>query len=386
VLSRGKGLETRGYPRLLARMVIERHERARFWIVNLLCWLVVAILFTVWWHFDYAVRGRPAPFPVWYSLTFYGLRSLLWALFTPLIFHLVDRFPLRGRLRLANFGTHLVFSIVAMFANFFIITAARYYRGQMSPEFFIFWSLSGFGSQTLVLLLHYWGILLVGVMRDYIKQREAAVQRESQLRAQLAESQLRALQGQMKPHFIHNALNAVAALVKAGKPDAAVDTLSHISGLLRTLSDAPGRNLVPLRDEEQFVTRLLAIEQTRFGEKLDAHVDIPEDCRGLLVPNLALQPLVENAIKHGIAKRTQPGRIFVRARRESGRLLLEVVNDGPGPASQPAGPVQGVGLSALVQRLERIYGGAATAEFDFNREQDASATLRLPLQPPSAPA
>jgi len=362
-------------------MVIEPHERGRFWVVNLLCWLVVAILFTVWFHFDYAMRGQALPGGVWQSLYLYGQRSLLWALLTPVVLKLGDKFPLTGRWRLPNFCAHLGFSVVGMFFNFIVISTVQNYRGQVPYDFYLLYIFGRFGRQTLVVLLHYWGILLVGVLRDYIKQREAAVRRESQLRAQLAESQLRALQGQMKPHFIHNALNAVAALVKSGKPDAAVDTLSHISGLLRTLSDAPGRNLVPLRDEEQFVSRLLAIEQTRFGEKLDAHVDIPEDCRELPVPNLVLQPLVENAIKHGIAKRTQPGRIFVRARRDSGALLLEVVNDGPKPFAQSGGHAPGVGLSSLVQRLERIYGASATARFDFNREEGARAELRLPLAP-----
>ena len=362
-------------------MVIERHERGRFWVINLLCWLVVAVLFTVWFQFDFAMRGLPAPNDAWTSFILYGQRSLLWALLTPLVLKLGEIFPLAGHNRLPNFCAHLAFSIVGMLFNFVVISTVQNYRGQMPYDFFLLLIFGRFGRQTLVVMLHYWGILLVGVMRDYIKQREAAVQREAQLRAQLAESQLRALQGQMKPHFIHNALNAVAALVKSGRSDAAVDTLAHISGLMRALSDAPGRNLVPLREEEQFISRLLAIEQVRFGEKLDARIDISENCREIPVPNLVLQPLVENAIKHGIAKRTRPGRITVLARRESGRLLLEVVNDGPKPAVESGGLVPGVGLSSLVQRLERIYGAAATVKFEFNREDGARALLSLPLAP-----
>jgi len=352
----------------------------------LLAWTAVWLVLTAQLYMMVAA-SQPRPIRVSGIALGQLVRVVFWMPSTFLVIWAFRHWRITGSGALPATLKHLALSLALMFANHAF--RIMYFQGVFSGRSFDrLWQniVLGFNGVVATDLAIYWGIIGLLALKAYAQREQSLEVTTARLQASLSEAQLRALQGQMKPHFIHNALNAVAALVKDNKPDAAVDTLAHISALLRTLSDAPGRNLVPLGEEEQFIRRLLAIEQVRFGAKLEARIEIAEDCRGVLVPNLVLQPLVENAIKHGISRRTRPGRVLVRARGENGRLILEVFNDGPKHAASDDKLVHGVGLASLVQRLECIYGTAAEATFDFKQEEEARVTLRLPLQPTYLPA
>lgn len=236
----------------------------------------------------------------------------------------------------------------------------------------------------------YWLIIGTRHLHDLYQRERAADVVQAQLGGQLVEAEMRALKQQLKPHFIYNSLNAIAALVREEKYPQAVDTLARLSALMRTLSDASGREQVELAEEIIFVERLLYIEQVRFGDKMQVEITIARECRRALVPNLLLQPLVENAVKHGFSRRVRPGRVIVRASVEArDRLRLEVINDGP-PPGPTGGPrlVHGIGLGATVNRLEKTYGADFTLHFDLEREENARAVVTLPLRfapPPSSP-
>jgi hypothetical protein len=367
---------------LLAAMVIEPHERARFWIINLLVWFAVAVVFSVQSYLERWSFNLPRP-DFFYLLAQLLGRSLIWALLTPVILRLGEILPLSGPRRFLHLGAHIILSVAAMLGVYFVMMVILRARSLgLGAEHFFWWALSVLPARALNGVPYYWAVLAIGSWMKQAKQRSELQLREARLQAELAESQLRALQGQLKPHFTHNALNAVAALISEGKPKEAIETLANISTLLRTLSDAPGRHFVPLREEMDFIRRLLAVEQLRFGEKLEPRIEMPPDCAECPVPHLVLQPFVENAIKHGIAQRVRPGRVYVRARREKGRLRLEVLNDGPRPEQGGnARLVKGVGLASTLQRLERVYGNACTVEMDFQREEDVRVTVTLPIDP-----
>jgi LytS/YehU family sensor histidine kinase len=184
---------------------------------------------------------------------------------------------------------------------------------------------------------------------------------------------------QLQPHFLFNALNTVAMLVRQGDSQSAVRMLARLSELLRHILEEAGEQEASLEEELDLLTRYLEIEQVRFGDRLEVTVDLDEDARHALVPNLLLQPLAENAIRHGIARRAASGRIELSARREADRLILQLRNDGPdlpGGWSLDAGA--GIGLRNTAARLRHLYGDAATLRLINSAEGGVEARVYIP--------
>jgi two-component system LytT family sensor kinase len=179
--------------------------------------------------------------------------------------------------------------------------------------------------------------------------------RTSQLEAGLAQANLRALNMQLQPHFLFNTLNAISTLAGKGERAQTVRLIGRMSDLLRMALENSEQTL-PLVRELEFAQRYLDIEQVRFADRMAVRFDVAPDTMGALVPSMVLQPLVENAVKHGIAKRRAAGRIEVRARRLDDRLELAVRDDGPGFEEVQPGGRTGVGLANTRARLEQLYG------------------------------
>jgi LytS/YehU family sensor histidine kinase len=211
-----------------------------------------------------------------------------------------------------------------------------------------------------------------------LRERESAA---SRLAAQLAQARLEALQNQLKPHFFFNAMNTVAMLVRAGDNTLAVRTLSGMSDLLRhVLRDDPPA-LVPLREELDFIEQYLAIERIRFNDRLRVSLEADEAAREAMVPNLLLQPLVENAVRHGIGARAGASRIEVRAGIRDGRLMLTVTDDGPGfDSRETKSDGEGVGLRNTRARLREHYPGQSRLELRNAPGGGAIVTIELPVQ------
>jgi two-component system LytT family sensor kinase len=226
-----------------------------------------------------------------------------------------------------------------------------------SPAFLTLWR-DKFSGQLLSTLVLYGVILMVGWMLES-RERLARQQMEAaQLNEQLAKAQLSALRQQIEPHFLFNTLNTIAGLVREGRNDGAVDMIAGLSDLLRRTLQTTNRQQVELREELEIVKKYLEIEKARFAERLQVHVDVPEELAGAQVPSLILQPIVENAVKHGIAKRVQGGAIEISAARANGSLTVRVTNDGPGFAAE--WERKGIGLENVRERLASLYGGAGT--------------------------
>jgi hypothetical protein len=202
------------------------------------------------------------------------------------------------------------------------------------------------------------------------KERE---RRSLELEANLAKSRLQALTMQLQPHFLFNALNAIAALVHKN-PDAADEMLAALSDLLRLTLETSQEQELPLRRELEFVQRYLMIEHVRFGDRLRFELDVAPDTEAALVPTFLLQPLVENAVRHGLEPRSGSGKLTIRARRENGTLRLSVGDNGVGMSDEKPGR-EGIGLANTRARLRELYDGAASMELRNNGGLTVELTL-----------
>jgi two-component system LytT family sensor kinase len=219
--------------------------------------------------------------------------------------------------------------------------------------------------------IHAWNAL------ERARQREV---RDAQLAGNLARAQLHNLRLQLQPHFLFNALNTISATMYED-PAAADEMLGGLAELLRSSLRTAQSDEVPLEEELAILDRYLALMRARFGERLAVAIDLDPEASGALVPSLILQPLVENAIRHGNAERAGRGAISIRARKEGGRLVLEVEDDGPGDARRNGHRTEsGVGLAATAERLRILYGDEQTFNAGDGDAGGFLARATLPLR------
>lgn len=326
-----------------------------------------------------------------------GFAWFVWLLAAPAMLVLIRRFPLsRGQVRRSLTG--LVLGSGALY----LVVANLRFLLRILPNLWlpdaadlpVDWS--HYEVSTLLLLpmdfMTYCGFFSASFAIDYYfkyRQRaEEALQLQlhaAQLQSDLARAELTTLRGQLHPHFLFNSFNAVASLVRQRRNDSAVEIIAQLSTLLRLAAERTGRQELPLDEELDFIRRYLEIEQVRFGEKLRLDFAVAPEVLSAAVPNLVLQPLVENAIKHGISRRTQPGTVRLAARRVAARLHLEVTDDGPdgSPVERTAAETRkgGIGLSNTRARLEKIYGTNYRLEMTPRPEGGMLVCLDLPWRP-----
>ena len=240
-----------------------------------------------------------------------------------------------------------------------------------------------FGFHTGVLT--YWVVLSIqSALRNYARfqEREQAVLRAdlraSQLETQVAQARLGALKAQLQPHFLFNTLNAIVVLVRQQKGRQAEETLARFSDLLRAVLADMDAQEVTLARELEYLKLYLSIEQLRFSDRLRIDIDVEPELLDAAVPHMALQPIVENAIRHGISRRATPGTILIRARREGAMLEVAVCDDGPGFASAGAGGHK-LGLANTRARLRQLYGAAAELRTEQGPQGGALVTMVLPF-------
>ena len=290
---------------------------------------------------------------------------LLWCAGTPAILWSATWLPLDHRRWLRHAAAHL-----ALASAFFILvnltghTLTRLLLGEPVTADAIWRTLVLAFSQVFHLaLIVYAFILGVGHLLAIRSARRAAELRAERLRADLAEAQLRALRLQLQPHFLLNALNAVGSLILTDRSTEAFEVVGRLGELLRALLATDQHEEVSLRDELDLTEAYVAIEEARLGARLRSDWEIAPDVAGAQLPPMLLQPLVENAIRHGIARRPDGGQLIVRATRGDGRLRLEVCDDGPGPVDGDAEGT-GIGLENTRRRLEHLYGGDQRLELE----------------------
>ncbi len=312
--------------------------------------------------------------------------SYVWAILTPAIWWLTGRFAI-SRPRefiMAHLGGWLVCLVIQVLARastgFLLpnpIENTGFFKLLISTfQLFFYTFLIGY-------ILIAAGSLAIQSYRRLAEERE----RSAKLHADAMEARLRALQSQLQPHFLFNTLHAIASLVTESPPQA-VEMIARLGELLRASLRNAEQTEVPLEDEFKFARQYLAIEQIRLGERLQVRWRIAPETRNLLVPQLLLQPLLENAIQHGIARSTEPGTLEIDSHlEEAGRLCLTVTNTGPGAPTvelRPIDPARGLNLSLgnIRARLDALYGPEGHT-FDLNQFPNhggACATVVVPAK------
>jgi two-component system LytT family sensor kinase len=221
---------------------------------------------------------------------------------------------------------------------------------------------------------------LVGIEHSlfYFAQARERETQAARLAAQLSEAQLSALRMQFNPHFLFNSLNAITVLVRDQNTTAASRMLELLSDVLRQVLRSDASHETRLSAEVEFLERYLAIEQIRFSDRLRPRIEIDPAVSNAGVPRFLLQPLVENALRHGIARRADAGTLQVIARREGSQLVLTVRDDGPGLPADLDPQLSGVGLANTRARLAALYGAEATLVVANAEGGGVLATVRLP--------
>jgi sensor histidine kinase YesM len=326
----------------------------------------------------------------------------IWGLLAVFIFRLGRHFPLERRHWLRSVLIHLLASVLAAVVQTALsVLVSEFLRRDLpkptvSFQLLQFFFVAKFHQNVFI----YWVILVISqALAYYRKYRERELQ-ASQLEARLAEARLQVLKMQLHPHFLFNTLHAISALIHQDV-EVADRMIARLGDLLRSTLENAAMQEVSLREEMDFIQPYLEIEQARLGPRLTVYMAIDPEVMDARVPNLILQPLVENAIRHGIASRAEAGRIEIHARREQDRLHVQICDDGPGlpgggrignpsyeeggrianPSHPNHGPFkEGVGLTNTRARLQQLYGEAHRLELSNSPGRGLTVTLTLPFR------
>ncbi len=342
-----------------------RNDRWSRWRVVLVVWTVIAVFLTgqaylivytsIQAHDDIA-HLRPILALGELFLTVLA-ECLIWAILTPGIFWLGRRFPFGQGKGLRSLAVHVAACLVcSLLAAALSALAADVIREELprlslSVNVLILFFVLKLNNN----VFFYLAILAVAHVLNYYRQFRERELLSSQLEAKLAQTQLQILKMQLHPHFLFNTLNAISALIHQDV-ELADRMIARLGDLLRATLDGANRQHVPFQQELDFIQPYLEIEKARLGPRLTVDLDIDPGVMAAQVPNLILQPLVENAIRHGIAVRPEPGTIRIAASRDNGTLHLTVADTGPG-LHPPASAVEGIGLTNTRARLAKLYGG-----------------------------
>ena len=345
-------------------------------------WTLVGLSFAGQFFISSSQLGRPVP---WQTALIHSLSDwYVFAVLSVLPIAFTARFSLGDPFRAGHLVIHLTASVV--FSLLFVLLRACVGMVQTGMEGQAV-GLREIATPLLVKTWHfnamiYWVILSVCHAMEFYRRYRDRQTRTLELERLLSEARLRALQMQLNPHFLFNTLNAVSTLMHRDV-DAADRMIARLGGLLRRALESTETQEVTLEEELNFLSEYLEIEGIRFGDRMQVRMNIASDTKELLVPNLILQPLVENSIRHGIEGASGAGTIEIEARTEGTNLEIRVTNRcGDSSRSQPR---SGVGLANVRSRLEQLYGSRHTFESGFAPSGEYVNQLRIPAIPSRNP-
>jgi two-component system LytT family sensor kinase len=314
--------------------------------------------------------------PAWRSIVIFNSSYwFLWALLTPAVVWLAQHFRFERPVLARALLVHLPGAALLSVGHVAVITAVQWWLALSAGGTFD-WG-PGFTQAALTYLpwelVTYAAIAALGHAVLYYRETRDRAARATQIEAQLIEARMATLQQQLQPHFLFNALHAISSLMH-GDIAAADRTLMRLGDLLRMTLEHAGRPEVTLQTELDFLSKYLEIEQTRFGDRLIVRFDIDPETLDALLPSLLLQPLVENAIKHGVSRKSGPGHVDITTRREHDKLWIEIRDDGAGLSESALSALQkGVGVSTTRARLQHRFG--ADFRFEFHRQEPGVAVV-----------
>ena len=316
------------------------------------------------------------------ALSGYLADFYLWGMLSPLIFMLARRFELRDhfpRNLLIHIATSIVLSAFVLSAASPLVWYFGYVNTTRNPSLWILWRNNAFSPyyfhQGLTI---YWTTLVVAYAIYYYRGLRAGEAKTAKLSAQLAQAQLQALKMQIHPHFLFNTLNSISALLHKDV-ESADRMIARLGDFLRLTLKRSNAETVDFEQELEFLKCYLDIEHIRFQDRLTVEMDIEPQTLTIPVPNLILQPIVENAVRHGVSKQTDPGRITIRAHQQNNRLIMQVEDNGPGLKTNSNGSASGIGLSNTRARLEQFYGDDFRFQIANSDGRGVTVTVDIPV-------
>ncbi|HYH07610.1 MAG TPA: histidine kinase [Thermoanaerobaculia bacterium] len=306
-----------------------------------------------------------------YEIAYLGTMSVIvWMLLTPFVLYFGQGSASVPRLIVRVVAITLIFSLLRTILSVLILPWT-----DLRPIVREDWGqvlLVSFHSNVTLILL----VLGMRILYDSVRTMREKERRALTLEAQLARAQLEHLRFQLQPHFLFNTINGIATLVHTS-PHRADEMLMDLAALLRSTLDLSRSHTIPLHRELELLDHYVRIQQMRFHDRLKVSRKVDTAALGCPVPPLLLQPLVENSLRHVIAQRPAGGKVEIRATREAERLLLRVIDDGPG--FDPATARLGVGITNTIERLEQLYRGAAHIDF-AHRDNAFVITIDIPVE------
>ncbi|HZR25189.1 MAG TPA: histidine kinase [Vicinamibacterales bacterium] len=340
-------------------------RQLRIWLGVFTGWTALALFFAVSSSLTYRSTGRPGNWAL--SIERSLLEWWLWALLTPVVVWLARRFSFSRRRWMRALVVHVAAGIVIAVVKTQGDRAGFAWLTGMKPYLLV---------STVALQFSIYLAIVAAAhgLVYYERSRE-----RDHLAARLADARLQLLSMQLQPHFLFNTLNTIAELVH-DDPDGADRMIASLSDLLRkTLELGPAQE-IPLGAELELLERYLDIQRARFGDRLRVGMTVGDDARAAAVPVLLLQPIVENAIRHGLAEHIAAGRIHIDAHRQGDRLVITVEDDGPGLPAAAAPHKERVGLGNTRARLEALYGTDHRLELTNAVTRGARVSLEIPFK------
>ena len=359
---------------------VSSRGRVTRWLLIFGVWTLFGLFFASQFALQNQLSENPISF--WRILSWQLASGYAWFVVSPLIFWLSKKYAFDDGKWKASVPIHVVASIVVALGilciDAYVLPKLGYLARFNLTSFWETYKILFFVNFHFSIAI-YWGALAIHqAILNYRKYRERELQ-TSQLEARLAQSRLQVLKMQLHPHFLFNTLNAISELVHRD-PDIADRMLTDLSDLLRMSFENLEVQEIPLKQELEFLRKYLEIEQTRFHDRLEVKMDIAPDTLDASVPNMILQPLVENAIKHGISPKAEGGHINIGASRNNGHLHLSVSDDGVGMLQELDRSVEGVGLSNTRRRLKHLYGEGHKFLLRPEGEHGVSVVLDIPYK------
>ena len=351
-----------------------RTPRLLQWALIFAAWTLIVVTFSVQAYVFAIARGRPDNF--WHEFLVASSDWYIWAALTPLVLFFCRRFRITSDNWIPTVMMHLFAGVAISFLQLAIQVRLNYI---LNPGYkMTYWRVLYFFAtfKGHINLLTYWVIVALNHGFYYYEQSRARELAWSRMEADLANAQLQVLNMQLHPHFLFNTLNSIATLI-SDDPHAARQMVVKLSDLLRASLNKIDQPAVPLKQELELLDCYISIEETRFKDRLAVEQEIDSSTLACEVPTMILQPLLENAVRYGIAKHKQADCISIVAQRSNGRLLLEVRNRIGSVENNGSPPARGIGLSNTRARLEQLYNGQHS--FEIANREGGGVVVKLSL-------
>jgi sensor histidine kinase YesM len=354
-------------------------SRARVVLLVSLCWILIAVIGSGQASIGFAVTdAQPVPLATLLRNTL--ISTLPWIPVTLAAIALSVRFPVTRRSWRRAIPIHLAAALLlAVLANALIVLGYASVTGSWPSLMELARSAVVWTTVRLsVAILIYGAAVAITQTVTYLQQARAREVQLAQIEAQLARAHVQALNAQIRPHFLFNTLHTIGQLWRAGNSADADAVLDHLGALFHKVQGSTSQVTISLAEELAIVREYLAIEEARYHDRLRTSITAPDAVLDYPVPPLILQPIVENAVRHGIAAVSSAGCLNVAAEAVNGALRLVVHDDGPGPTGSPAPPGSGLGLRNTRERLAQMYGPGAELRIAGDAGNGTTVTILIP--------